>query len=37
MFINQVLGQIGVKLAALSAAQADYLNLPRSGRFKPER
>jgi adenosylhomocysteinase len=26
----------GVKLTPLSAAQANYLNLPRSGPFKPE-
>jgi adenosylhomocysteinase len=30
------LDKLGVKLTALSAAQADYLNLPRSGPFKPE-
>jgi len=30
------LDKIGVKLTALSAAQANYLNLPRSGPFKPE-
>jgi adenosylhomocysteinase len=28
--------KLGVKLTALSAAQADYLALPRSGPFKPE-
>src|SRR4249920_59269 len=30
------LDKLGVKLTALSAAQANYLNLPRSGPFKPE-
>jgi adenosylhomocysteinase len=30
------LDKLGVKLTALSAAQADYLNLPASGPFKPE-
>ncbi len=30
------LDKLGVKLTALNAAQADYLNLPRSGPFKPE-
>jgi adenosylhomocysteinase len=30
------LDKLGVKLTALRAAQADYLNLPRSGPFKPE-
>jgi adenosylhomocysteinase len=30
------LAKLGVKLTALSPAQADYLNLPRSGPFKPE-
>jgi len=30
------LEKLGVKLTALSAAQANYLNLPRSGPFKPE-
>jgi adenosylhomocysteinase len=30
------LAKLGVKLTALSSAQADYLNLPRSGPFKPE-
>jgi adenosylhomocysteinase len=30
------LDKLGVKLTALSAAQADYLALPRSGPFKPE-
>jgi adenosylhomocysteinase len=30
------LDKLGVKLTALSAAQADHLNLPRSGTFKPE-
>jgi adenosylhomocysteinase len=30
------LDRLGVKLTPLSAAQADYLNLPRSGPFKPE-
>ena len=31
------LDKLGVKLTALSAAQADYLNLPSAGPFKPER
>ena len=30
------LDKLGVKLTPLSAAQANYLNLPRSGPFKPE-
>jgi adenosylhomocysteinase len=30
------LDRLGVKLTPLSAAQANYLNLPRSGPFKPE-
>ena len=30
------LEKFGVKLTALSAAQARYLDLPRSGPFKPE-
>jgi adenosylhomocysteinase len=30
------LDKLSVKLTALSAAQANYLNLPRSGPFKPE-
>ena len=30
------LDKLGVKLTALSAAQANYLSLPRSGPFKPE-
>ena len=30
------LDKLGVKLTALSAAQSNYLNLPRSGPFKPE-
>ena len=30
------LDKLGVKLTALRAAQANYLNLPRSGPFKPE-
>jgi adenosylhomocysteinase len=30
------LDRLGVKLTALSAAQANYLSLPRSGPFKPE-
>src|SRR5689334_15961193 len=30
------LDKLGVKLTALSAAQADYLNLPSAGPFKPE-
>jgi S-adenosylhomocysteine hydrolase len=30
------LDKLGVKLTALSAAQANYLNLPRSGPFKSE-
>jgi adenosylhomocysteinase len=30
------LDRLGVKLSPLSAAQANYLNLPRSGPFKPE-
>jgi adenosylhomocysteinase len=30
------LDKLGVKLTALSPAQANYLNLPRSGPFKPE-
>jgi adenosylhomocysteinase len=30
------LDKLGVKLTSLSAAQANYLNLPRSGSFKPE-
>jgi adenosylhomocysteinase len=30
------LDRLNVKLTALSAAQANYLNLPRSGPFKPE-
>jgi adenosylhomocysteinase len=30
------LDKLGVKLTSLSAAQANYLNLPRSGPFKPE-
>jgi adenosylhomocysteinase len=30
------LDELGVKLTALSAAQAGYLVLPRSGPFKPE-
>src|SRR5271163_4822789 len=30
------LDKLDVKLTALSAAQANYLNLPRSGPFKPE-
>jgi adenosylhomocysteinase len=30
------LDKLAVKLTALSAAQANYLNLPRSGPFKPE-
>jgi len=30
------LDKLGVKLTALSAAQANYLNLPRSGPYKPE-
>ena len=30
------LDKLGVKLTALSAAQANYLALPRSGPFKPE-
>jgi hypothetical protein len=29
------LEKLGVKLTALSAAQANYLNLPRSGPFNP--
>jgi adenosylhomocysteinase len=30
------LDRLGVKLTPLSAAQANYLNLPRSGPFKPD-
>jgi adenosylhomocysteinase len=30
------LDKLGVKLTSLSAAQANYLALPRSGPFKPE-
>ena len=30
------LDKLGVKLTTLSAAQADYLNLPSAGPFKPE-
>ena len=30
------LDKLGVKLTHLSPAQANYLNLPRSGPFKPE-
>ena len=30
------LDKLGVKLTPLSAAQANYLNLPSSGPFKPE-
>jgi adenosylhomocysteinase len=30
------LDKLGVKMTALSLAQANYLNLPRSGPFKPE-
>jgi adenosylhomocysteinase len=30
------LDRLGVKLTPLSAVQANYLNLPRSGPFKPE-
>ena len=30
------LDKLGVKLTALSAAQADYLGLPSAGPFKPE-
>ena len=30
------LDKLGVNLTSLSAAQANYLNLPRSGPFKPE-
>ena len=30
------LDKLGVKATALGAAQANYLNLPRSGPFKPE-
>jgi S-adenosylhomocysteine hydrolase len=30
------LDKLGVKLTALSVAQANYRNLPRSGPFKPE-
>jgi adenosylhomocysteinase len=30
------LDKLGVKVTPLSAAQANYLNLPRSGPFKPE-
>jgi adenosylhomocysteinase len=30
------LDRLGVKLTPLSPAQANYLNLPRSGPFKPE-
>ena len=30
------LDKLGVKLTPLSTAQANYLNLPRSGPFKPE-
>jgi adenosylhomocysteinase len=30
------LDKLGVKLTSLSAAQANYLNLPRSGPYKPE-
>jgi adenosylhomocysteinase len=30
------LDQLSVKLTQLSAAQANYLNLPRSGPYKPE-
>jgi adenosylhomocysteinase len=30
------LDKLGVKLTALSSAQANYLSLPRSGPFKPE-
>jgi adenosylhomocysteinase len=30
------LDKLGVKLTALSAAQANYLALPRSGAYKPE-
>ena len=30
------LDKLGVKLTPLSAAQANYLNFPRSGPFKPE-
>jgi adenosylhomocysteinase len=30
------LDKLGVKLTTLNSAQADYLNLPRSGPFKPE-
>ena len=30
------LDKLGVKLTALSAAQANYLNLPSAGPFKPE-
>jgi adenosylhomocysteinase len=30
------LDKLGVKLTTLNPAQANYLNLPRSGPFKPE-
>ena len=34
--VAALLDKLGVKLTALTAAQANYLNLPRFGPYKPE-
>jgi adenosylhomocysteinase len=35
-YVQFKLDKLGLKLTALTAAQANYLNLPRSGPYKPE-